>query len=70
MGSAVISSDVSHNLNMNFSFISSPLRGKVEFHVASLMRGDTAEFAWQDDLGYFAMDLSIPIPSTEPFFFF
>lgn len=32
--SAVISSDVSHNLNMNFSFISSPLRGKVAFHVA------------------------------------
>lgn len=32
--SAVISGDVSHNLNMNFSFISSPLRGKVAFHVA------------------------------------
>lgn len=32
--SAVISGDVPHNLNMNFSFISSPLRGKVAFHVA------------------------------------
>lgn len=31
--SAVISSDVSHNSNMNFSFISSPLRGEVAFHV-------------------------------------
>lgn len=30
---AVISRDVSHNLNMNFSFMSSPLRGKVAFHV-------------------------------------
>lgn len=68
VGSAVISSDASHNLNMNFSFISGPLKGKVAFHVAFLMCGDTVEFTWKDDQGYFAMDLSIPIPSTERFF--
>lgn len=35
--------------------------------LTSLMRGDTVEFTWQDDQGYFAVDLSIPILSTEVF---
>lgn len=50
---------------MNCSSISSPLREKVAFLVASLMCGDTVEFSWQDDQGYFAMDLFLPNFFTE-----
>lgn len=50
---------------MNCSSISSPLREKVAFLVASLMCGDTVEFSWQDDQGYFALDLSLPNFFTE-----